>query len=177
MGKDKALLKLEGQPMALRVVEAMRRAGAADVQAIGGDVPALRALGLTCVPDAWPGEGPLGGVLVALRWASQEAGVDAVLIASCDLKAPSPEAMRTTVATLRAAPDAALAAPTLDRVPQWLHAAWRPSASEPLWETFAAGERAIHRAVEASGLVLTVAEGIDPASLADADTPSQISDP
>ena len=51
--------------MAARVADALRGAGAEPVLAIGGDRPALEALGLTWVADRYPGEGPLGGILSA----------------------------------------------------------------------------------------------------------------
>lgn len=51
MGRDKGLLPVDGVPMAVRVEMALRAAGAAEVVAVGGDAPALTALGLTVVAD------------------------------------------------------------------------------------------------------------------------------
>jgi molybdenum cofactor guanylyltransferase len=60
MGRDKALLKLDGVPMIVRMA---RLAGphVASVTVIG---PPKRyaSLGLCVVPDRWPGVGPLGGL-------------------------------------------------------------------------------------------------------------------
>ena len=61
MGRDKATLPVDGVPMAARVADALRRAGAEPVLAVGGDQAALEALGLTWVADRHPGEGPSGG--------------------------------------------------------------------------------------------------------------------
>jgi len=57
---------------------------------------------------------------------------------------------------------------------EWLHAAWRRSARPALADRFAAGERAIHRAVADRRLVLRPVSGVDPGSLADADTPADL---
>ena len=67
MGRDKALLEIEGIPMARRVAEVMRLAGCIPVFAVG---PARLAAGLDVVSDDHPGEGPLGGILTALRAAA-----------------------------------------------------------------------------------------------------------
>ena len=66
MGRDKALLPVGGVPMALRVADALRAAGADEVVAVGGDATALAALGLTVVPDDHPGAGPLAAIVTAL---------------------------------------------------------------------------------------------------------------
>src|SRR5205085_1408893 len=79
-----------------RVADALRAAGADPVVAIGGDEPALRALGLTVVADAHPGEGPLGGIITALEALGERAELVAVL--ACDLVDPDPAAIRDVVA-------------------------------------------------------------------------------
>src|SRR5262245_1565825 len=80
MGRDKALVEVDGRPMAGRVAAALREAGAAEVQAIGGDAAGLGELGLDVVPDRFPGEGPLGGIVTALSAASQPVTV----VVACD---------------------------------------------------------------------------------------------
>lgn len=66
MGCDKALIEIDGRPMAARVADALRAGGCAPVLAVGGDGHALAAVGLVPVTDRWPGEGPLGGLATAL---------------------------------------------------------------------------------------------------------------
>ena len=66
MGEPKALVEVDGVPMALRVAAALRAAGASDVVLVGGDPAWSAVLGLKQVPDRWPGEGPLGGLATAL---------------------------------------------------------------------------------------------------------------
>ncbi|HEU5454982.1 MAG TPA: NTP transferase domain-containing protein, partial [Nocardioides sp.] len=83
MGTDKALLEVDGIPLARRVANALRAAGADPVVAVGGDLEALGALGLHAEPDLHPGEGPLGAILTALA-----ATTEAVVVGrACDLPA------------------------------------------------------------------------------------------
>ena len=180
MGRDKALLELNGAPMAQRVADAMKEAGALDILAIGGNLQALRELGLVCIPDRLPGEGPLGGVLTSLGACS----TDIAFVAACDLLAPSSAAMKATVTALIEHPDADLAVPrtanesagheAIGGPCQWLHTAWRQRARPKLTARFASGERAVHRAVRDAGLVVAMVGGLDPAVLADADTPDDL---
>ena len=195
MGCDKALIRLDGRPLAVRVALALAAAGADPVVAVGGDARALRAAGLAVVPDRAPGAGPLGGVVTALTapWPAPAgagvAGVGAeegeppagrapapgavVLVAACDLVAPSVAALAATVAALVTTPGADLAVPVAAGRRQWLHAAWRARAGPALARAFASGERAVHAGVTAAGL--RVAElPLDPAVVADADVPGAL---
>lgn len=167
MGTDKALLAVAGRPMALRVAEALAAAGADPVVCVGGDGRALAAHGLEVVPDAAPGEGPLAAVVTALAALTGRT----VLVAACDLVAPDPDAMAATVRALHGS-GADVAVPVIDGTPQWIHAAWAPSALEPLQAALAGGERAIHRA--ARRLSVCTVDGLDPAALADADHPGDL---
>jgi molybdopterin-guanine dinucleotide biosynthesis protein A len=142
MGRDKALLEVDGVAMALRVANALTAAGASEAVAIGGNASRLEELGLDVVADRWPSEGPLSGILSALAWSS--APVTVVL--ACDLREPTPDAITRTVEALERGPGR-VAVPLLDGLPQWMHAAWRTSAMEDLHARFIAGERAVHRAV------------------------------
>jgi molybdopterin-guanine dinucleotide biosynthesis protein A len=81
MGVDKALVEIDGVPMAERVARILAGAGCDPVVFVGGD-PQLAELGRRQVPDRWPGEGPVGGLVTALA-ALRDAG--AVLVAACDL--------------------------------------------------------------------------------------------
>lgn len=167
MGRDKALVEVEGVPMAVRVTRALAAAGAEEVVAVGGDANALPAAGLTCIADEWPGEGPLGGVITSIRHLPQ----DVVFVASCDLLSPSPEAMAATVTALASRPEADLAVPMRTETRQWLHGGWRRRVLDALAERFASGERAIHRAVRLAELTVVQVEGLDPTSLQDKNVP------
>lgn len=190
MGTDKALLAVGRRPMALRVALALQGAGASPVVAVGGDRPALEALGLATVADECPGEGPLAAVATVLRAGRPLAiapvdrarhrpearpGDDAiVLVAACDLVSPSSSAFGATVRALAAMPAADAAVPVADGRRQWDQAAWRLRALPLLDAQLEQGERSIRRAVAASGLVVREVHGLDPAALADADTPDDL---
>jgi molybdopterin-guanine dinucleotide biosynthesis protein A len=79
MGRDKALLELDGVPLVVRTARLVTSvAGSATVI---GDSAAYRSLGLRTIADDWPGAGPLGGIATALRssralWS---------LVVACDL--------------------------------------------------------------------------------------------
>lgn len=168
MGRDKALLPVDGRAMAARVAEALAAAGADEVLAVGGDGPALVALGLDHRPDDHPGDGPLPATITALR----AAGEPRVLVVSCDLVRPDPEAMAATVQALVDHPGAVGAVPIDDGHRQWTHAAWRPDAARALAAAYAAGVRSLRRA--GGDLLVYEVHGLDPAALADADEPADL---
>lgn len=146
-GRDKAVEPVDGVAMAARVAAALRAAGAADVVAVGGDVDRLGALGLTVWPDDAPGEGPLGGIVTALDRAGA-AGHAVAVVVPCDLPWLDAPTVAAVVAGLGAAPDAAVAMGVTERGREPLVAAWRVAAGAPvLAGAFAAGERAVHRAL------------------------------
>ena len=168
MGRDKALVEVGGVAMALRVASALRIAGAAEVLAIGGDAPALRALGLDDRPDDRPGAGPLSATITALGHASE----DLVLVVGCDLVHPDPPSMARTIAALAHRPGALGAVPVVAGQPQWVHAAWRRDAAAPLSRAFEQGQRSLHGA--ARSLDLVPVDDIDPGCVADADLPEEL---
>lgn len=84
MGRTKALVAVEGEPMAARVASAASAAGCDPVVLVGGDPRELAPLGLRVVADLAPGEGPVGGVVTALVEA-ERLGARSVFVAACDL--------------------------------------------------------------------------------------------
>ncbi len=145
MGRDKALIEVDGTSMVLRVVAALRAGGCEPVVAIGGDRAALEQLGIVVVDDLFPGEGPLGGVITALAGSP----ADLVVVASCDL----PHLTGATVGSLVAAmegdqstttPEVAVA--VTDR-PHPTCAAWRPGTLPTLRRVFDGGERRLTAAI------------------------------
>jgi molybdopterin-guanine dinucleotide biosynthesis protein A len=168
MGRDKATLPVDGIAMARRVADALIAGGCATVLAVGGDTDGLARLGLEAIPDGWPGEGPVGGIVTAL------AATDApTVVAACDL----PWLDAATVGALVAAfvdagadPEGAQAdafVAVTDRI-EPLCALWQPAALPPLRAAFAAGERAVHRAL---GGLRVVTVRVDPAALRNVNTP------
>ena len=174
MGTDKATVVVDGVAMARRVADALASAGAVDVVAVGGDASALTALGLRTVPDRWPGEGPLGGIVTALDDIATGALDGAILVvAACDLPALTPAVVVDLVAELAAAPvDLGAAVPVVDGVAQPHLLALRASTAPALGAAFAAGERAPRRALRAVGVV-EVDLG-DATALRDVDRPEDL---
>jgi molybdenum cofactor guanylyltransferase len=86
MGADKALLTVDGVPLAGRVASALRAVPSVGrILAIGRDtLPGVDVA--ACVPDEYPGAGPLGGLITALRHGE----TDAMLIVAADMLALVP---------------------------------------------------------------------------------------
>jgi molybdopterin-guanine dinucleotide biosynthesis protein A len=79
MGSDKALLRYRGAALVETVAEAVS-------QGVGhpllvGNRDRYDGLGYEVIPDLYPGEGPLGGVLTSL----QNSGAEWNLIGACDM--------------------------------------------------------------------------------------------
>ena len=170
MGRDKALLEIDGQPMALRVAEALGRAGAAEVLVVGGDA-ALASPGVRLVADERPGEGPLGGLVTALR----NAGHDLVVVLACDLVGPSAEAIERLVdSATDPERTAAATVPVVGNRAQWLHGAWRRDVClGPLSAAFENGKRSVHGA--AASVDVRFVDELGP-GFADADVPEDLDD-
>jgi molybdopterin-guanine dinucleotide biosynthesis protein A len=79
MGRDKAYLPVSGQNLGARVAGAVK-AAAGNVVLVG-DPERYAALGYPVVPDRYPGEGPLGGILTALHQRAAEWN----LVVACDM--------------------------------------------------------------------------------------------
>ncbi|MEY2470988.1 MAG: molybdenum cofactor guanylyltransferase [Actinomycetota bacterium] len=150
MGRDKALVEVDGVAMAERVAAVLRAGGARTVVRVGGDVP-----------DLYPGEGPLGGIITALRWA----GAERLVVAPCDMPWIEAPHVAALVAALRDDADAAVSE-------QHLFAAFAPSSLAPLEAAFADGERSPKRAL-ARLRVVAVALG-DGKWSNDVDTPDDL---
>lgn len=80
MGTDKALIDVDGVPMVVWVVDALRAAGCRPVQCQGGDLDALAELGLDGFADDAPGAGPVVAIRQAVRRLDGP-----VVVAACDL--------------------------------------------------------------------------------------------
>jgi molybdopterin-guanine dinucleotide biosynthesis protein A len=168
MGRDKAVgVAVDGRPLARRVADALEAAGADEVLAVGGDMNALAALGLRAHADDHPGDGPLGGILTAIRTARH----DIVVVVACDLPWLDAATVAALVHALGAHPGAAVALARTDRR-EPLCATWRGSRAAPvLAERFAAGERAPRRALDWLDVVEV---DVDPAVLRNTNTPADL---
>lgn len=165
MGTDKALVAWQGVPMASRVAAALGEAGCHPVVAIGGDAQALSALGFDVVADRWPGEGPLGGVITALRHLPGEV----VMVVSCDLPRLSSGTVRTVLAAL-GGNEASV--PLTDR-PESLCAAWSRAALPALEAAFEQGERSLRGVLDR---IQVVHPRVDRQDLTNVNTPRDLHD-
>ena len=89
MGRPKALIEIDGRTLLDRAVGALTAAAIDPVIVVGGDQAAIEAAGHRFVPDEYPGEGPLGGIISALG----AVDTDLVVVLACDLLAASPDAV------------------------------------------------------------------------------------
>jgi len=173
MGADKALLLVDGTALARRVADGLSAGGADPVVAIGGDLAALVALGLTAVPDLHPGEGPLGGILTALAYAT-ERGATTLLVAACDHPDLDGATVGTLLAGLAGAPDDVVVAHARDAqgtIPLLLALRVGPALTAAT-ARFAAGRRSVRALLEAVPAV--VVANLDGPPLADADRPTDL---
>jgi molybdopterin-guanine dinucleotide biosynthesis protein A len=168
MGRDKALIEIEGRPLVAIAADALREAGAAAVTVVGGDEVAFHDLGLDVRPDEHPDEGPLGAIVTALGTAPE--GI--VMVVACDMPTIDAATVSKVVAALHDHPDAEAAAPRLDGRLQILTAAYRTRLRPRLEAAFAAGERAPRRALE--GVEVVAVDGLDPERLVDVDRPDDL---
>lgn len=171
MGRDKALIPLGGVPLAQRVVDALAGAGASEVLTIGGDQGLLGELDrvTATLPDDHPGQGPLGGIITALRASTN----DVVVVLACDTPSITSVVPRRLAEFLVNHPDHAAVVGVIDDRDQPLTAAWRRSAALGLLERrFEMGERAPRRAFP--DLVVGRITDLDPAQVADVDSPEDL---
>lgn len=139
MGTDKARFEVDGVMMAERVARAAHDAGASEVLVIGGTQARAKGIDAVWKKDSYPGEGPLGGVITALKAAQN----DAVVVLSCDMPFLTSSVITSLVAAL---PDAQAAVGRTDRL-NWLCAAWsKQECLATLQNVWKRNERAVHRA-------------------------------
>ncbi|MBM3638284.1 MAG: molybdenum cofactor guanylyltransferase [Actinobacteria bacterium] len=147
MGEDKATFQVDGVSMAERVARAAKEAGASEVLFVGGSSALVKGMSGTWKKDSWPGEGPLGGLITALKSASH----DSVVVLSCDMPFITASVISSLVNALS---DAQASVGRTDRL-NWLCAAWsKDECLSTLQSVWKRNERAMHRAA----VLLDVAE-------------------
>ncbi len=167
MGRDKALVAIDGVPMVIEVIDRLRPVAADAIFAIGAApevVSLLDSKQITTISDKWPGEGPAGGVLTAIETIEAEV----VIIVACDHPDLRAEDLSRLVATVHAGAPAAVA-----KVDGRLHpsvGAWDPRCCRELGaQFFTQGGRSLHGLAEAVG---AVSVDVDYRSVSDVDTPA-----
>jgi glutamate dehydrogenase (NADP+)/cyclic pyranopterin phosphate synthase/molybdopterin-guanine dinucleotide biosynthesis protein A len=129
MGRPKAAIEIGGRTLLARAVEALARVG--EVTLLGGSGGLADVGVLTRLSDAAGVEGPLAGMLAALRWAPDSTWV----IAACDLPLLSRPALDWLLA--QRSPGTWAVLPWIDGEAQPLLAVYEPMCL-PLLESIAA---------------------------------------
>jgi molybdopterin-guanine dinucleotide biosynthesis protein A len=149
MGRTKALIEIAGRAMGDRVADALRSVGADPVLFVGGDPHELEGLSAPVVPDRYPGEGPVGGVLTALDHLATRSGpdsVDAAVVLSCDLADVTADALWPLLDAAAGDARSRVWVAAGDRM-EPMCALWSVQARGVVRERFVVGERALHRVI------------------------------
>lgn len=171
MGRTKALIEIDGVPMAARVAAALRAAGCDSVIGYGGDPDELASLGLPVVADRYPGSGPLGGVLGVLElFETHERRPDGVFIVACDLPAVTGNDLAGMVAVARDRPGLDVVVARTSSIEPTC-AIWRRSGIEQIRRCFDDGERALHVVI---ARLESFAVEVDAAALRNINTPEEL---
>ncbi len=170
-GRDKSQIVIDGDEIGVRTIVTALLAGANEVIAIGGDPTSLSSQGWKVVADLWPGEGPLGGLITALKAAKNQW----VVVVGCDQPDLAAEGLVDllnvaieTNNTRRL--DAALS--EFDGHPLVTHSVWNVGCVAQLEECFASGERSVNRLLPKLSSLRV--QPPDVSSLADIDTPDDL---
>lgn len=142
MGRDKALLPFRGGRLAQSVARAVSEA--AGNATLVGDPGRYHALGYAVISDLHPGEGPLGGIVTALRHSI----ADWNLITACDMPNLNPDMLRGLLRTATESGADALLPLGLEGRPEPLCALYHRRCLEPFEGAFAAGIRKVTAALE-----------------------------
>ena len=167
MGRTKALIEVDGVPMALRVADALVAGGCTQVVLVGGDADELSPLNIAVIADLHPGDGPLGGVLTAIGHAGSS---DDVIVVACDLPHLRATAVAALVSAAAESPAADVVVAHTDRR-EPACALWRARAAPALQQAFDGGTRALHQVF--GGLVIVDVD-VDPGELVNVNRPGDV---
>lgn len=173
MGTDKALLAVDGVPLAVRASDSLSRAGASAVAYVGGDATHVERLEGIHVADCGVGGhtgagprgslGPGAGLVGALGWAP----ASVLVVVACDLV----DLDHGLIARLAGA--AATHGAAMPRCEGTIHAhlsAWSTAAARHVRDRFEAGERSLRRL--APGTVTFIE--VEPREVWDLDSPDDL---
>ena len=156
-GQDKALVLLAGKPALARMLEVLGQSGVRETLVIGKK-SFYGHLGSRCVADKWPGEGPLGGIITALRSSGPDKyGYRWNLIISCDMPFLTKEWL-AYLCERAAQSDAEIIVPRSANGLEPLCACWQTYAFPTLEKAFEQGVRKV-----SEGIALLRAEVLDEA--------------
>jgi len=175
MGTDKARLVVDGSPLIDHVATALARYPQV---VVGGSADLIELISTDArwVPDHWPGEGPLGAIITALKYSldpdESTDGTRLLLTVGCDLVDLSP-ALVTLLIDEAVQSNADVCVPLIGGYRQWHVAVWNARTLQPLADAFESGIRSPWRA--AMKLRQTVVTTTLASPLIDLDTPDDVS--
>ena len=145
-GRDKAVVEIDGKPMLAHMCELIACV-ATEVRVVA--VPGKYAsLGLESVADRWPGEGPLGGIITALRFTEKDdPQCQWNLMVSCDMPFLTREWM-AFLAQRASQSEAQVVLPRSQHGLEPLCACYKTNTGGALQIVFEAGERKVTRALQ-----------------------------
>ena len=114
-----------------------------------GDPRKYGDLGIECIADLWPGEGPLGGIVTALRQSETAAAAefaDFNVIVSCDMPFLTKDWIENLL-TRAFKSDAQVVLPRSQHGLEPLCAVWRTDARPAIEEQFKKGTRKVTEAI------------------------------
>ena len=145
-GRDKALVEFDGEPLITGLCRVLQAATSTTVRIIG-DAEKYGHIGVECIADRWPGEGPLGGIITALDSSNLSRNESSwSLIIGCDMPFLTTDWLQY-IATRSRASKAEIVAPESDHGLEPLCACWRSTAAAPLSRIFESGVRRVSDAM------------------------------
>jgi molybdopterin-guanine dinucleotide biosynthesis protein A len=137
MGRDKALLPLRGGVLAEWVARCVRQS--AGTATLVGDPARYSSLGMRVIPDLFPEQGPLGGILTALR----DSAAPWNLIVACDMPGIDVNLLATLIQTAQRSQADVLLPLDPEGRPQPLCAVYNRGSLASLERAFAQGVRKV----------------------------------
>lgn len=141
MGRDKARLPFQGRTLAEFVARTVE--SAAGTAVLVGDPALYREFAYPVVPDRYPGEGPLGGILTALH----HTAADWNLVVACDMPGLSGEFLSRLFDAAEQSPATALVPAGPSGRPEPLCALYHRASLQALEAAFHAGQRKVTAAL------------------------------
>lgn len=142
MGTDKALLPYRGNPLASHIAAQLAPA-VDDVYFVGGDLSRYGHLGYKFIADERPGQGPIAGIVSALRSTQSTWNI----VTACDLPGVTTDFFQALLRRTRTADVQCIVPVTPDGKEQVLCAVYRKDAFSALSVALDRGEIAVRTAV------------------------------
>ena len=167
---EKASFDPFGQGSLLEIgFDALRGAGCSAIAYVGGPSRSNTPIDVVHLADLHPHEGPLGGIITALRWSPE----DLVVVLACDMPFVDVAVVVELTSVAMAEPEAAVVVARVGDRAQPLTAVWRASrALGELERGFATGIRAPRLML--GELDCQFVDGLAPDRLVDIDSPEDV---